>query len=200
MIGIILILVAVVFLWVDRRYGLSYLSAGFGASLGFIGVGLLLGFEISNIEPFAILFTMLIFTPIMVRLFFVREVKRSKIASGISETDAVHRNDRHSDIVLENAPRIASSLKMFAFFLVQGAFLLFVGTGLFGSSDLSGVHIAGIPVAASHQISAIASRYTASKTWQIVWGAVGLFLVGPLILFLIVVHRLDWRLSWLIGS
>lgn len=199
MMGIILIVVAAAFLWADRHFGFSYLSAGFGASLGFVGVGLLLGFELSNIEPFAVLFATLIFTPIMVRLFFVREVKRSKMAAGMPEADAVHPNDRHSDIILEKAPRIASRFQRFVFFFVQGVLLLLVGTGLFGSNDLTGGHIAGIPAATSHQISAIASRYTASKTWQIVWGAVGLFLFGPLILFLIVAHRLDLRIGWLIG-
>jgi len=198
--GIILILIAAGLFWADRRFGLSYLSAGFGASLGFVGIGLLFGFEIDQIEPFALLFATLIFTPIAVRLHFVREVRRIGMAEELSEADAVPPSDRNTEIILEHAPRVASLFQRFVFFFVQGTLLILIGTGLFGSNDLTGAHVAGIPAATSYQIGAIAGRYTASKVWQTVWASVGLFILGPPILFLVIAHRQEWRIGWLFGS
>lgn len=199
MLGFILILIAAGLFWFDRHFGLSYLSAGFGACLGFIAIGLLFGFKIDQIQPFALLFATLIFTPIAARLYFVREIRRTGMAEGLSEENAVPLRDRNSKIIIEHAPRIASVIQRYVFFFVQGTLLILVGTGLFDSNGLTGPHIAGIPAATSYQFGAIASRYTASKGWQIVWSSIGLFIFGPLILFLIVSYRQGWRIGWLFG-
>jgi hypothetical protein len=200
MLGIVLIVVAAALWWIDRRFGLSYVLAGFGASIAFVGVGLLLGFDLGTIEPFAMFFATLVFTPIAVRLFFVREIKRRQSTPANPKVGAEDSRDRNLEFLLQHAPRTVSLLQRFTFFFVQGTLLLLIGTGLFSSDELTVAHIAGIPAAASHQTAAIVSRYTASKAWQIIWGAVGLFVLGPLIVFFIMAYRLGWRIGWLLWA
>lgn len=172
-----LLAAAILLVVADRHFGLSYLLVGCAIVLAVVALGLSAGLSLDDMEPFMGILVSLVFTPIVVRLYFVREVRRH--ANGEAATPD---GDRNSGVVLEYAGPAASLLKTFTFFFVQGTLVILLIHGTYGVAGLTPAHVAGIPAAAAWQATAIAERYTESGVWHIVWGAVGLFVAGPLLL------------------